>query len=43
MNDAGYRLWQSVISSHVAAPAVLADTPTPGALAVPTAALRPKP
>ena len=43
MNDAGYRLWQSVISAHVAAPAVLADTATPGALAVPTAALRPKP
>lgn len=43
MNDTGYRLWQSVISAHVAAPAVLADTATPGALAVPTAALRPKP
>ena len=43
MNEAGYRLWQSVISAHVAAPAVLADTATPGALAVPTVALRPKP
>jgi lysophospholipase L1-like esterase len=43
MNDTGYRLWQSVINGHVAAPAVLADSQTPGALAVPTAALRPRP
>ncbi|MGJ7490383.1 SGNH/GDSL hydrolase family protein [Variovorax sp. ZT4R33] len=43
MNDSGYRLWQSIISARVEAPAVLADTATPGALAVPTAALRPKP
>jgi lysophospholipase L1-like esterase len=34
MNEAGYRLWQSVIGAHVAAPDVLA---------VPAAALRPNP
>jgi lysophospholipase L1-like esterase len=43
MNEEGYRLWQSIIVSHVAVvPATLAETPA-APLAFPSAALSPRP